>query len=115
MTLYDVRMSPTYWGTRTPDTIARYDLRFHYKEIAAIPKPGKSFEFVRNGTLFMIGGGGYAFLHTFNGLIQKKEIKPITVAISGGIALLGFGMKKLRKYYYPIGRKYTIEYIKMTS
>ncbi|MBX3254963.1 MAG: hypothetical protein KF862_12545 [Chitinophagaceae bacterium] len=115
MVLYDVRMSPTFWGTTTPDTIAKYDLRFHYKEIAAIPKPDKGFEFVRNGTLLMIGGGGYAFLHTFNGLIQKKEIKPSVIAISGGVALLGFGMKKLRKYYYPIGKKYTIEYIKMTS
>ncbi|MBX2923067.1 MAG: hypothetical protein KF746_12790 [Chitinophagaceae bacterium] len=115
MILYDVRMSPTFWGTRAPDTIAKYDLRFHYKEIAAIPKPAKGFEFVRNGTLFMIGGGGYAFLHTFNGLIQKKEISPPVIAISGGVALLGFGMKKLRKYYYFIGKRHTIEYVKMTS
>lgn len=115
MTLYDVRMSPTFWGTRTPDTIGKYDLRFHYKEIAAIPKPERSFEFVRNGTLFMVGGGGYAFLHTFNGLIQKKKIEPATVAISGGIAALGFAMRKLRKYYYPVGKKYTIEYVKITS
>lgn len=115
MALYDVRMTPTMWGTRAPDTIGRYDLRFHYKEIAAIPKPEKGFEFIRNGTLFMIGGGGYAFLHTFNGLIQKREIKPATIAISGGVALLGFTMRKLRKYYYPIGKKYTIEYVKLTS
>jgi len=112
---YDVRMAPTFWGTRIQDTIGHYDLRFHYKEIAAIPKPGKSFEFVRNGTLFMIVGGGYAFLHTFNALIQKTKIDPVALAISGGVALLGFTMHKFRKYYYPVGEKYRIEYIEMTS
>jgi len=111
---YDIRMTPTLWGTRFADTVGRYDLRYHISEIAAIPKPGKSFEFVRNGTLFMIGGIGYAFLHTFNGLIQKRKIEPGTLAIAGGVALLGFTMKKLRKYYYPIGKKYTIAYVKLT-
>ena len=112
---YDIRMSPTPWGTRVRDTISHYDLRFHYREIAAIPKPPKAFEFVRNGTLFMIGGGGYAFLHTFNGLVQKKKIYPSTLAVSGGVAALGFTMYKLRKYYYPIGKKYRMEYIKMDT
>ncbi len=112
---YDIRMSPTYWGTRVRDTISHYDLKFHYREIAAIPKPPKAFEFVRNGTLLMVGGGGYAFLHTFNGLVQKRKIYPSTLAVSGGVAALGFTMHNLRKYYYPIGKKYRIEYIKMTS
>ncbi|HRP54819.1 hypothetical protein [Agriterribacter sp.] len=111
---YDVRMFPTMWGTRVRDTIGYYDLRFHYREIAAIPKPPKAFEFVRNGTLFMLSGGGYAFLHTFNGLTQKRKIYPSTLVISGGVAALGFTMRKLRKYYYPVGKKYKMEYIKMS-
>lgn len=112
---YDIRMMPTPWGTASKDTISYYDLRFHYKEIAAFPRPPRSFEFVRNGTFFMITGGGYTFLHTFNGLIQKHPLDGATLAISGGVAALGFTMKKLRKYYYPIGKKYTIKYIKMTA
>lgn len=113
ITHYDVRMVPNQWGTRNADTLAKYSLRFHYKDIAAIPKPGKGFEFIRNGTLFMIGGGGYAFLHTTNGLIQKKEIYPATIAVAGGVALLGFGMRKLRKYEYTLGGKYNIHYVNM--
>lgn len=113
ITQHDVRMIPTEWGTRSPDTIASYSIRFHYKDIVAIPKPPKGFEFIRNGTLFMITGGGYAFLHTVNGLIQKKEIYPATVAIAGGVAALGFGMKKLRKYEYTLGRKYKLHYVNM--
>lgn len=110
---YDVRMFPTPWGTQVQDTIGHYDMRFNYKEIAAIPRSPKGFEFVRNGTLFLIGGGGYAFLHTFNGLIQKREIDAATLLISGGFAATGFVMYKRRKYYYPIGKKYTLEYIEM--
>lgn len=112
---YDIRMSPTPWGTRFADTIGKYDLKYSFREIAAIPKPGKGFEFIRNGTLFMVGGIGYAALHTINGLIQKSKIEPATLAISGGVALVGFGMRKLRKYYYTIGKKYTIDYVQLTS
>lgn len=115
ITMYDMRMMPTPWGTRSQDTVGRYDLRFNYKEIAAIPKESKGFEFIRNGTLFMVGGIGYAFLHTFNGLIQKKKIEPSTLAISGGVALIGFTMHKLRRYYYNIGKKYKIEYVRISS
>ncbi len=115
MHAYDIRMTPNPWGTRFADTIGRINLRYGLNEIAAIPKQEKSFEFIRNGTLLMIGGGGYAFLHTFNGLIQKRKIYPSTVAISGTVALLGFTMRKLRKYYYPIGKKYTISYIQLTT
>lgn len=110
---YDVRMFATPWGTSAPDTVGHYDMRFHVREIGAIPRSPKPFEFVRNGTLLMIGGGGYAFLHTFNALTQKKTIYPATVAIAGGVAAIGFGLHKLRKHYYPIGKKYRIEYIKM--
>ncbi|MCC6288524.1 MAG: hypothetical protein IT249_11635 [Chitinophagaceae bacterium] len=115
MYAYDIRMTPTYWGTRVTDTIGRINLKFGLNEIAAIPKPQKGFEFVRNGTLFMIGGVGYAFLHTFNGLIQKSKINPSTLAISGGVAAVGFTMRKLRKYYYPIGKKYKISYVQLNT
>ncbi|MBX3240787.1 MAG: hypothetical protein KIT80_23150 [Chitinophagaceae bacterium] len=115
MTFHDVAMRPTYWGTAVPDTLARYDMRFHYKEIAAMPKPGKSFEFIRNGLLLQIVGIGWGSLHTINGLIQKSRIDPMTVAVAGGITLVGYGIKKTRKYTYPIGEKYTIDYIKLTE
>lgn len=115
ITQYDVRMLPNPWGTRTADTVASYMLRFHYEEIAAIPKPEKSLEFIRNGSLLMIGGTAYAFLHTTNGLIFKKKIYPTTILISGGVAAVGYGMRKLRKYYYSIGKKYQLTYIRLRS
>lgn len=112
---YDVRMLQTHWGTQSPDTISHYNLRFHYHDITAIPKPPQAFEFIRNGTLFIISGSGYAFLHIFNGLIQKRSINFNTVAVAGAVAAVGFTMLKLRKHFYPIGTKYRIVYMKMST
>jgi hypothetical protein len=114
ITWFDVRMAVTYWGTQVADTVSRNQLRFHYHEIAAIPRPAKSFEFIRNGDLFMITGLGYAFLHTFNGIIQKTFVSPTVVGISLGVATLGFTMHKLRKHYWQVGRKYKLEYINLS-
>lgn len=115
MIQHDIRMMPNRWGTQSPDTLGSYSLQFHYREIAAFPKPAAGFEFIRNGTLFMIGGTGYAFLHSVNGIIQKDKIEPRSMAIAGGVALLGWGMKKMRRYYYPIGKKYKVEYISLRA
>ncbi len=106
-------MTPIPRGTRFADTVCRYDLRYHFNEITAITKPEKSFEFVRNDTQFMIGGIGYAFLYSFNGLIQKRRIEPAGLAFAACIALLGYTMEKNRKYYYPIGKRYAHSYIKL--
>lgn len=115
ITQYDVRMRATYWGTGVKDTITKYDLRFNYKDISAIPRPPKSFEFIRNGLLPMIGGLGYGGLHTINSWIQKDAPQSQTLYLCAGVAATGFLMKKLRKYYLPIGKKYTLEYVSLTN
>ncbi len=115
LTFHDVRMIPNQWGTAAPDTIARYDMRFHYNEIAAIPKPFTGLGVIRRGGLFIVGGTTYAVLHTVNGLIQKDKIDPTTIAVSGAVVLAGYGLRKSVKTRYPIGKKYTIEYIRLTE
>ena len=110
---YDIRSSYTMWGTMVLDTVSASLTRYHYRELAYIAKPAKSFEFVRNGTLFMLGGTSYAVLHLVNGAIKKEPIDMQTVAFSGAVAATGFLMMKLRKYYYPVGDKYRLNYINM--
>ena len=111
----DVRMVPNYWGAMEPDTVARYDMRFHYREIGAIPKPFKGLGVIRKGKVFIIGGIVYATLHTVNGLIRKEKIEPGVIAISGAVSLAGYGLGKTVRTRYPIGKKYTIEYVKLTD
>jgi hypothetical protein len=108
---HDIRRSYNMWGTSVADTVSAFLNKYHYNEIKAIYKPGKSFEFVRDGTLFMIAGAGYAVLHLANAAIQKEPVEGKTMAIAGGIAAAGFIMRKLRKYTYPIGTKYHLSYV----
>lgn len=111
ITYYDVKQRYNMWGTTMADTLSAYMLRYHYNEIYSVVKDPQSFEFVRDGTLFIIGGVAYAALHSINGLIKKEPLDGTTLAISGGVAATGFLMKKLRKRNYVIGRKYSLHYV----
>jgi len=113
ITYHDVRMAYTMWGTRVPDTVTSFDLRYSYKEIIAIPKETKGFEFVRDGTIFIIGGAGFTVLHLVNSAIQSQPVNWKTVGISMSVATVGLIMRLLRTHEYKIGKKYTLNYINM--
>ena len=110
---HDVRRSYNMWGTSVADTVSAFLNRYHYNEIQAVFKTPKSFEFIRNGAIFMIAGTGYAVLHLANSAIQSEPVDGKTMAIAGGVAAVGFIMYKLRKYEYTIGNKYQLVYIGM--
>ncbi len=113
LTYYDIRMLPNQWGTRVQDTVAAYFSRYHYNEIYAVPKDRQSFEFVRDGTIFMLGGVAYAALHLFNAAYLKDKVDGKTMAIAGTVAATGFVMKKLRRKMFVVGRKYKLQYMKV--
>jgi hypothetical protein len=108
---YDVRRAMTMWGTQVQDTIGVFWFAYHTNEIAWIRKPKASFEFVRDGTIFMIGGAGYAALHLINAAYLGEPVDWTTIGISAGVAAAGFIMHKLRKRKYVIGEGYTLKYI----
>ena len=85
------------WGTTMADTLSAYLIKYHYKEIVSIPRDTKSFQFVRDGTLFMIGGVAYAVLHSVNAAIKKEPVDGTSLAIAGGVAAMGFAMRKLQR------------------
>jgi hypothetical protein len=108
---YDVRRAMTMWGTQVQDTVGIFWTAYHTNEIVWIKKPKAKFEFVRDGTIFMIGGVAYAALHVFNAAYLGEPVIWSTVGISMGIAAAGFVMHKLRKRKYMIGNGYTLKYI----
>lgn len=108
---YDIRRAMTIWGTQVQDTVSVYWIAFHPNEIAWIRKPKAKFEFVRDGTIFMIGGVGYAALHLINAGYLGEPVDWTTIGISAGVAAAGFVMHKLRKRRYVIGEGYTVKYI----
>jgi hypothetical protein len=110
---YDIRRLYNQWGTSVADTVTSYLLKYHHNEVSWVRKPKASFEFVRDGTIFIIGGTGYLLLHVINAAYLNEPVVGSTVAIAAGIAVGGIVMKKLRKNKYPIGKKYQMVYIDM--
>lgn len=108
---HDIRQLYTQWGTSVSDTISAFLDPYYFREITAIRKPVKGFGFIRNGSLFIIGGTAYGFLHLANAVILKEKVDGRTVALAGSVALAGWLLKKLKGNNYKIGTKYQLTYI----
>jgi hypothetical protein len=108
---HDIRQRYTQWGTAASDTISAFLNPYHFREITTIRKPVKGFGFIRNGTLFIIGGTAYGLLHLVNAAILKEKVDGKTMALAGGVALSGWLIKKLHRYHYRIGSNYHLTYI----
>ncbi|MEJ7769070.1 MAG: hypothetical protein WKF89_14730 [Chitinophagaceae bacterium] len=115
---YDVRSGPNMWGVAKTDTLGTYVVGVHYKDIEVVDiKKRQSFGYIRNGTLLIVGGLGYAVLNIINGKYLNESItgpenrKSLGIAL--GVAGTGFLMNRLYKYNNSKKRRYRIEYIRM--
>lgn len=114
-----IRQVPTQWGVTRLDTVATPVRSIHYQNIRAIPRQDHSFSYIKNGTLLMIGGGGYILLNLVNGAylhdppFSKKNLPGMATAT--GVLAAGFVMSKLHKPSLRIEKKYTIHYINLTT
>lgn len=110
----------TQLGTSKVDTLGSMVYGFHYQEIFRIfHDKRQSWGFVRNGTIFMIGGVGYIVLNVLNGWYRKEPVGDAdnlkSLAIAGGVAGGGFLLNRLHRYREKNGKKYKIIYVKMTN
>ncbi|GAB4091117.1 hypothetical protein [Flaviaesturariibacter terrae] len=94
--------------------------------LAAFPRPGVSIEFRSGafgvskrrslaGTLLQVGAIGYTALGLVNGLREGNyslSEHKTELAVAGAVYALGFALKRLTRYTYPIGSKYHIESIR---
>ena len=110
ITVYDIRLWPTPYGSYVKDTITTTHAGIHYKEIKRVFLNQRRGFFKRmSGPLLMIGGGGYLFLNVVNGALYKlpitdgQNLRRIgTAAGAGGLGYLftrlfasdGFSKKK---------------------
>jgi hypothetical protein len=114
---YDVRSMPNQWGTYTVDTVGSQVIGFHYRDIETVVHSDKrSFSFIKNGTIFMVGGVGYALLNVINGSYLKESItgkeNRKSLAIALGVAGAGFLMNRL--HAKAANKRYNIVYNCMT-
>ena len=117
---FDIRQIPTKLGVYVLDTAAIYRLQFNYKDILAVgSQKQKGFNLsASGGSLF---GGG--LLLTTVGLGTWLFTKPGTqyyaslYLVGSGAILAGAGYLLLRSNSgnYKMGKKYSIEYIKVSK
>jgi hypothetical protein len=112
---FDIRMMPTQTGGIINDTLTQKTYPYLVKYIGYIPKQKESFRYVKNGTIFMIGGGAYAGLHLINAAILSEPVDWKVVGIAGGVFAFGFLLRMLHKDEITIGNKYTLETVSMRT
>ena len=116
--VYDIRTVGTIWGVTTLDTAGTFISGVHYKEINRVyfDTKRKAFSFITDGTLFMIGGGGYALLNVINGAYLKESVTGSKNLGKLGIATGVFAAGFIRHKIKVSGRKkYYVEYIHMNE
>ncbi|MDI3320141.1 hypothetical protein [Pinibacter soli] len=114
--MYNIRVMPTQFGTTIIDTAGSNVRGVNYKDIQKIDVGKKeSFVFIKNGTLFMIGGLGYIALHLINGAYLHESPNGASIAIAGGVAAAGFIMNRIYHSRKKHGKLYKIEYIHMND
>ena len=117
---YDVRAIPNMWGVSSVDTLATFIIGINYNDIETMAfKKSESFGFVRNGTIFIVGGLAYAALNVFNGKYLKQSLSGPenrkSLAIALGVAGTGLLINRWHKYSNRNGRRYKVEYVKMDT
>lgn len=118
--VFDIRTLPTQFGTTMVDTVGSYTQGIHHRDIFRIETNTKeSFNFITNGTIFMIGGLGYAALNVINGaylnepLSDPKNLSSLATAMA--VVAGGFLLNRIDHQKRKNGKKYKVVYISMND
>lgn len=118
LNFFDIRPMPTGYGTYSIDTIAVLPFALHYRDMVAFPRRKDSWRFIKNGTLFKIGGAGYILLNVINGQYLDEPITDSrnlrSLGIAAGVFGAGFLMGRLHKPLLEVGKKYKLHYVSLT-
>jgi len=109
----------TIWGTPAYQLLNLGVLKFHFKEIVALPYKEKHVSIIDNGILFQAAGSAYIFLNIANSIIQSDPFftaqNLTNVGIAAGVLLFG----KILQWSHPsqitIGKKYQLQIIHLTD
>ncbi|MBZ5859044.1 hypothetical protein [Flavihumibacter profundi] len=117
---WQIQTYMTTLGTTKVDTVGYFVHKMHYKEIRTIiPDKKESWRFVKNGSIFMIGGLGYVALNLINAAYLHEPVNDPanmrSLGIALGVATGGFILNRIYRKKEREGKKYKIEYVHMTD
>lgn len=108
-----VRQTPTQLGVYVLDTVTTYYYTYHYNQIKAIGRAGDKFNM--SGTAASLLGGGI-LLTVASGvvyLVDKEKFSPALMIASASLATIGYIMAKTGGKGMIIGKKYSLEYLRI--
>jgi hypothetical protein len=92
-------------------------MKFHVKEIMAVPRKDFSYNVISNGKLFQSGSLAFLFLNVFNSVIRKEPVFASDnlprLGAAGGVYLLGTILAKSSRTYWEVGKQYQFKTIKL--
>lgn len=105
------------WGMPSVDTMWRNRRKITVKDMSAFPRKDQSVNYIKDGTLFKVAGGGYILLNVINTLSDGDNLFDNNNGTRLGIAALVFAIGTLmhtsRSPVIVVGKKYKLQYIKM--
>ncbi len=117
-TIYQQVFQGTITAIRN-DSIFINDIPFHYKEIAVIHRLRLWSGDLLFGMALMATGAGILVLGSVNGLIHENDINnwynTSSLFIAGALIVAGYFLRKAYFIKYPIGKKFKLLYIPMSS
>jgi hypothetical protein len=92
-----------------------YYYQYHYKDIAAIGRTGRRFDWVSSGGALM---GGGLLLTVASGVVylaDNKRFSPELLGAAVGLTGVGYLLSRSGGKGMVIGKKYSMEYIRVTE
>ena len=105
------------WGFYSFDTSQLGIMKFHVKEISAVPKKNFSNNIITNGKLFQVGSGAFIFLNVFNSAIRKDPVFASDnlprLGVASAVFLLGTILARSHNMYWEMGKRYQFKTIQL--
>ena len=109
-----VNRIPTTLGTYVLDTAGSFRYIYHYNQIGSFgPPQQKGFNVSGSGAALMGGGALLTLASGVSYLADKEKFSPGLLAAAVGLGGLGYLMNKSSGKGMVIGKKYTLQYMKM--
>jgi hypothetical protein len=114
---YDIRQALTTLGVYVLDTVASYHFGINYHDIKSFGKNRKNFDWNSSGAALFGGGILLATAGLVTWIITKPNTQyhasPQLIIGAAIIAIVGYLLMKTGRKNIKLGRKYSLEYIKV--